>query len=429
MRTTRSLIRFTHPAHRQPSRHHASAGTVMTFTAVALLGIVAMAALTIDVGKMAFTKSKMQGICDFSALAGAGTLATQTTAQNAAAMWYLSNVNESSSVQPTGTGSSPKTYTIVGDTVVVTTPYSDTFTSGKGWDPNDLVKVQSTRTVPLAFASALGISSATVNASAVALCLNTGGVGGDGEGCLFATDQGFAISCNNFTVKGSVYTNSSIAMSLNNVWIGDTLHGKTSVNLSGNNFTGHFGLEYGTTYSISCNTKAIASYTQLPQVDITPPITYVPANYASDFNIDYTVNGNWNVSTNNFNPTPGTYYVNGNMSISCNNANLQGCTFIVNGSFSNSTNNVTLSPSATTMKDGSTNYMCVYLLGSGTIAMSTNNTTVNGDLYAPNGYISNSSNNIHKGWWVARRISISCNNFELDGIPGRGGGQSLKLVE
>ena len=54
---------------------------------------------------------------------------------------------------------------------------------------------------------------------------------------------------------------------------------------------------------------------------------------------------------------------------------------------------------------------------------------MNGDLYAPNGYISCSSNNIHKGWWVARRISISCNNFELDGIPGRGGAQALMLVE
>jgi hypothetical protein len=401
----------------------------MALTTISLLGIMGMAAMTLDVGKMCFTKSKMQGTCDFAALAGAGNLTTQTTAQNAAAMWYLSNVDQTSSTQPTGTGTSPKTYTIGGDTVVVTTPYNDSFTDGKGWAPAGLVRVQATRTVPLAFAAALGIRQAAVGASAVALCTNTSGVGAGGEGCLFATDQGFNISCNQFTVKGSVYTNSSIAMSLNNVWIGDTLHGETSVNLSGNNFTGHFALQYGTTYSISCNTKDIASYTQVPQVDITPPITYVPANYASDFNIDYVVNGNWNVSANSFNPTPGTYYVNGNMSISCNNANLQGCTFIVNGSFSNSTNNVTLSPSATTMKDGSTNYMCVYLLGAGTIALSTNNVTVNGDLYAPNGYITCSSNNIHKGYWVARKISISCNNFELDGIPGRGGGQQLKLVE
>jgi hypothetical protein len=388
-----------------------------------------MAALTIDVGKMSFSKSKMQGTCDFAALAGAGNLTTQTAAQNAAAMWYLSNIDQTSSTQPTGSGTNPKTYTIGGDTVVVTTPYNDTFTDGKGWSASNLVKVQTTRTVPLAFAAALGIKQANVGASAVALCLNAGSVGAAGEGCLFATDQGFAISCNNFTVKGSVYTNSSIAMSLNNVWIGDTLHAKTSINLSGNNFTGHFALQYGTTYSISCNTKDIASYAQLPQVDITPPINYTPANYASDFNIDYTVNGNWNISQNNWTCPPGTYYVNGNMNISCNNATLDGCTFIVNGSFTNSTNNTTLSPSATTMKDGSTNYMCVYLLGAGTIGLSTNNITVNGDLYAPNGYISCSANNVHKGYWVARKISISCNNFELDGIPGRGGGQQLKLVE
>ena len=68
--------------------------------------------------------------------------------------------------------------------------------------------------------------------------------------------------------------------------------------------------------------------------------------------------------------------------------------------------------------------------GTGTINISTNNVTVNGDLYAPNGYISCSSNNVHQGYWVARKISVSCNNFELDGIPGRAsGGTAVSLVE
>jgi hypothetical protein len=102
----------------------------------------------------------------------------------------------------------------------------------------------------------------------------------------------------------------------------------------------------------------------------------------------------------------------------------------VNGSFTCNVGNITMSPDPNGLKNtttsyGSTNYTCVYLVGSGgTISLNASSITVDGDLYAPDGYITCNSNTVDEGWWEAQGISISCTNFQLDGIPGRSGGIS-----
>ena len=396
---------------------------------VALLGLVA---LTADVGHMTTVKASSQNACDASALAGAGSLpATGTTALDQAALFYLAN-RTGGTTQPAGTGTNPRVYTINGDTVTVTSPYSDSFTNGKTWSANSLIEVRVSRTLQLPFGAAVGVPTAQIVSRAVAFGqAGSGGQWGGGEGCLFATDQGYALNCSNFTVKGSVYTNSDISMNLSSAWIGDTLHAKNSVALNGSTFNGHFNLEYGTTYSVNCSSKDIAQYTKLPQNNITPPITFVPANYATDFNVDFVQSSSWTVNGTSFSPTPGTYYINGDMNINTSSASLNGCTFIVNGSFNCNASGVSFSPDSSALKSGDTNYMCVYSVATGgAININTSSATVYGDLYAPNGTIACNASNVHKGWWVARKISINCSTFELDGIPGRGGGgPTLKLVE
>jgi Flp pilus assembly protein TadG len=395
---------------------------------VALLGAMA---LSIDLGHLAQIKANMQNATDAAALAAAGNMATAQTAQDAAALCYLANRNQGT-VQPSGSGTTSRTYTVVGDTVVATTPYSDAYTTAQGWAASNLIEVRATRTAPLFFAPAVGIPSAVVVSRSLALASTvSGGQWGVGEGCLFALNNGYSLNCNNFTVKGSVYSNSSININLNNITIGvgDTLHAETSVTINGNNVNGDFVLQYGTTYTVNCNTKNIASYTKVPQTPVTPPITYVPANYNSDFSVDYVHTSSWTVSGNTYTFTPGTYYINGDLNISANNVVMTGCTFIVNGNFTCNSNNVTMTPDPNGLKAGGTNYMCVYALGTGTISLNQNNITVHGDLYAPNGAISCNSNNINQGYWVANGISVNCNNFELDGIPGRGGIVTPKIVE
>ena len=408
-------------------------GSVMPLICFALVAILGLMALTIDVGRMTAAKSATQNYCDASALAGAGALSTSATAaMDQAALWYLAN-RTGGTTQPTGTGTNPRTYTVGGDALTIKSPYSDTFTTSKGWSAANLIEVRVSRTLQLPFGAAVGVPTATVVSRAVALSTpGSGGQWGVGEGCLFATDQGYALNCSNFTVKGSVYTNSDISMNLSSAWIGDTLHAKNSVTLSGSTFNGHFNLEYGTTYTVNCSSKDIAQYKKLPQVDVTPPITYVPANYNSDFNVDFVHSSGWTVTGNAFTPTPGTYYINGDFNIYSSSANLTGCTFIVNGSFNCSTSNVVFSPDAGGLKAGGTNYMCIYSTATGgAININVSSATVNGDLYAPKGTISCNASNVHKGWWVARKISVNCSSFELDGIPGRGAGGAavLKLVE
>ena len=402
---------------------------LIAFGMVAMLGIIA---LTVDVGRMTTTKSTSQNECDAAALAGAGALPSTppTAALDQAALFYLAN-RTGGTTQPVGTGTNPRTYTINGDTVTVTSPYSDTFTTSKSWSSADLIEVRVARSLQLPFGAAVGVPSTQIVSRAVAFGqAGSGGGWGGGEGCLFATDQGYALNCSNFTVKGSVYTNSDISMNLSSAWIGDTLHAKNGVTLNGSTFNGHFKLEYGTTYSVNCSSKDIAQYTKLAQVNVTPPITFVPASYATDFNVDFVQSSSWTVNGSSFTPTPGTYYINGDFNINTSSANLNGCTFIVNGSFNCNASNVTFSPDAGGLKAGGTNYMCVYSTATGgAININVSSATVNGDLYAPNGTISCNASNVHKGWWVARKISVNCSTFELDGIPGRGGGPTVKLVE
>ncbi len=416
------------PMTRGPGRGRQS-GTIVPLVIFAMVALMGCIAACIDVGMLASEKARLQSGCDAAALAGAGNLTTQATAQNAAALWYQSNFS-TSTTQPSGTGTNPQNYTIGADTVAVTTPYGDSYTTGQGWLSHDLVQVSATRRVVLDFAPVIGIPHVDVTARAVAYAINNGGASivQPGDGCIFAKDQGFNLTCNNITIKGSVYSNAGISITANNTSVTKTMHAETSVSLTGNNVYGNFALEYGTTYSVPKGSQ-IASYTKVAQVDATPPLNYTPANYATDFKIDYTHSSAWNITGNSFTATPGTYYVNGDMTINANNANLSGCTFIVNGNFTCNTNNVTMTGCSTALSNGAPNYMCVYLLGGGTIGINQNNITVHGDLYAPNGYITCVSNNIQQGWWIARRISVTVNNWELDGIANRQCIGILKLVE
>ena len=406
---------------RQPSGRGGRSGSTIVMAAISVVATLGCAALTIDVGQVSMTKSRLQSSCDASALAGSASLPCGQLAQNDAALWYLAN-KSGETTRPSGSGTTTKTYTIGDDTVAVTTPYSDSYTTLQGWDPTRLIEVQATHTVPYTFAAALGLPSGQVVRRSVAYS-EGGGTSGwpGGDGVIFAKDQGFALTCNNFTVRGSVYANSAINITVNNVWVGRTMHAETSCDITANKTQGHFTLEYGTTYKVDKHSD-IAAYNKIPQVDVTPPITYDPAKYATDFHITTSYGGDLNINQSNVVWPAGTYYVPGNLTISGNNADLSDCTFIVGGSVNVNTNNLQLGCHE--------NNMCFFLLGSGTINLTQNNISVVGDIYAPNGYISNCSNNIHYGWWVARRISAVCNNFELDGLPGRtGGSQVLRVVE
>ncbi|MHB8995975.1 MAG: pilus assembly protein TadG-related protein [Armatimonadota bacterium] len=394
------------------------AGSVLLISLAGLLALLGCAALTIDVGAVMVERSRLQAYCDAAALAGGAQLPNRPAANDAAASMYQKNLT-GSDIQPIGNGG---TYSVNGDSVTVTTPYSDAFTTAANMDPNDLLKVTATSPFPLTLSRALGLGAVDVTQSAVALrCGFNRGMWGAGEGCLFAKDLGFDLACNGFNVNGSVISNGDIDINLNTVWIGNTLHAKRTCSIAGLQIRGGFNLEYGRTYRVTSNNADIAAITRVPEVDLLPPVNFDPANFATDFDIHQTFNGDLSITGSTVITEPGTYYVTGNLNINANNTHLNNTTFIVGGSVHINTNNLTLGYHE--------KYMSFYLLGGGTIDINQNNVTVNGDLYAPNGYIVNNSNNVHKGAWIARKITVNCNNFGLDGLPGRSGGNNLALVE
>lgn len=395
------------------------AGTIIPVVAIALLTLLGSAALTIDIGSFYMTRSHLQAVCDASALAGSAALPDIANARDKAASYYAVNVTHTDDAPNGNSG----TYNIAGDTVVVTTPYSDAYTTAKGWSPDDLLRVETTTTVPLTFASALGLPSREMKVSSVSL--RTGGLGngwGLGQACVFALSQGFALSCNTFKVKGSVIANSDIDINLNVIEIGNLLHAKGKNKLYGNQIRGGFRLEYGTTYDISCLQADIGAIVKTPQTDIVPPITYNPANWDQDFDVDVYYPGNLTIDSSYFTAS-GTIRVPGNLTITANNVDLRNCTFIVGGNVNIQTNNLYLGYHE--------NYMCFYCTGlNSSVNIYQNNVSVLGDIYVPNGFINNYSNNVHRGYWVAQRIVVNCNNFEIDGIPARAAaGSEVMLVE
>ena len=152
---------------RGPQRRR-RAGSVLLVAMFALVVLLGCAALTIDVGMVGVRASRLQGVCDASALAGAGNLDTAAAAQNAAAAYYQVNLT-GNTTQPVGsTSGATATYAVNGGYRGGDHPPTATPTrTPMSWDPNNLVKISTASPFPLMFAKALGINSTNVARSAV----------------------------------------------------------------------------------------------------------------------------------------------------------------------------------------------------------------------------------------------------------------------
>jgi len=119
-------------------------GQVFALTAVAMVGICAMAGAALDVGVWFQAHRKQQAIADASALAAAGDLPASTSLASSDASSYAGKNGGN----------------------VESVAYSTAYL------PNDTVTVSATRTVPSYFLKTIGINQATVTATAVARAEN-----------------------------------------------------------------------------------------------------------------------------------------------------------------------------------------------------------------------------------------------------------------
>ena len=403
--------------HPRAAHYRSRCGSVLPLTCLSLLALLGASALTIDVGRLATTKSDLQNACDSAALAGTSALPIQLAAEDMAAATYLS-ARTGGTTQPTGTGTSPRTYTVGADALTVTNPYSDARTNALGYPASDLIEVRVTRSVPMYFANALGIQSFPMTARAVAYN-TTGGTVGAADGAVFANDLGITVNGDILNIGGSFYSNADITIKSDALTVADTLHAENNVKITSDIVNGNFTLEYGGTYKVRGGAH-VGQYVTVPHVAVTPPITYDPASYAQDFNINYYYNSSLTISKDNYVFAPGTYYINGDLNIKADNVVATNTTFIVTGSANINADNVQLSANQ--------NNMSIYVLGNGGINLTNDNISVLGDLYAPKGTITADSDKINNGWWVARGVTINTDNFTLNGLVNRTGATD-RLVE
>ena len=408
---------------------------LICFGLVAILGLMA---LTVDVGRMTATKSATQNSCDASALAGAGALSTSATAaMDQAALWYLAN-RTGGTTQPSGTGTNPRTYTAGGDALTIKSPYSDTFTTSKGWSAANLIEVRVSRTLQLPFGAAVGVPTATVVSRAVALTTSTGtgvplffakGPTGSESRPYLLNTAGSAL-----TVRGDVWSNNDINESgSNHIYTHDVHANGLFTPCSTETISNR--AEYGTPPAPSGS--GIHAYLTTPTMLPYPAVAGADASG----NPIWSGNGAWtNVTTvsslsgipivSGSTYKPGTYHVTGDLSITGTNKTFSNMTFIVDGKIT-----VTGSGHLFSANQNNMIFYSTYVTNLNTnasIDVSGSGPTWTGDMFAPFGRInfSGSGGMLYQGRVMGKGIGITGSNLTVQEIPGRGGLPGVvKLVE
>jgi Flp pilus assembly protein TadG len=174
MKTVHSLPRLVQ------SLRHDEQGSVMAWTALGILSLLGMAALTVDMGYMYVLNNQLQTTADAAASAAVKELPDETAALAAAQDIVQKNMH-----------SSAHGNVITADDVQFGNWDSATRTFTDGGSPVNAVRVNARRdstnnnAARTFFASALGFSDVSIGAQAIALQ-----GGGGGQACLISLDTG-----------------------------------------------------------------------------------------------------------------------------------------------------------------------------------------------------------------------------------------------
>ena len=146
-------------------------GNILVMMAVGMIVFLLLAGTVIDYGVKFHARQQLQKWVDASALAGALELINAVPAKQKAAFYYALNCSltnppaQQTASCTSGSVAAASCYSIGGDDVSVTTPYTK---PGSSISPTNLVHVTACRTVGLFFAPMIGINSVRVCASATA---------------------------------------------------------------------------------------------------------------------------------------------------------------------------------------------------------------------------------------------------------------------
>lgn len=361
-------------------------GVVLAWLSIAIVGLLAVLALAVDVGQILVHKEALQKACDAAALAAATAASAPIPT---AAMYYAHNAFPNVNVAPTFAGSSANThtYSVGGDTLTITHPYSDSFTEDKGYMSSHLYRVSATRSVAGPFAGLIGSNMHTASAFAV--------------GWRWHVSPALpAIFSHRFTTApyGIEWAGSSGVIEGN-------LVANWSVEIKGSGHIIHGSVYYGQSYSLNGAGHDADGFFKLPGPREWP-VVFSPSNFEP---YTYVVNGNFHVKGGGVIPA-GVYFVNGDVVIDGSDYQAGGVTFIATGRIKVSGSNHYFTPAR--------HNVLFYSLRSGggfEIDISGSGGYYEGTCYAPNGSIqfSGSGNQVMQGSLIADQVAVTGSGFTL----------------
>ena len=372
--------------------HGPRSGIVMVTAALSLVALLGVAALTIDLGRLAVATQRAQDVADASALGavyqlpdqnGAITrLADVVGANNSANSWPAVSIAPNSDAIFYSPGSEVPHYGQLQSNqhaVTVTAHVNDEYT----------------------FARIAGLTDMHTKRSATAVVTQSGG----GRAVVFAGDTaGNAITCSGtgMLIDGDMHSNGGVSKSGGPFTVTGQLRHGGPITSS------------GTPLTIEGGDVLITTPEQYP---VDPPWNQGFAAVCAYF--DRTPQKG-NMSTSGFDNViePGLYLIDGNITFSGSGHILAGVTLVASGtiSFSGAIHSVS----------AATEGMALVAYGTGGIKFSGAEHASSGTIFAPNGALSFSGGNFTGTSLIGKTVAVSGSGHTVSG--GGGGGTSLRQV-
>jgi hypothetical protein len=377
-----------------PRSRGSNTGSILLIAVVGLVGLMACASLTVDVGQSFVIAGRCQGLADAAALAAAAEAINGQTAAAANRVRSIMDANSSATV--------PATWN-PGD-MVFYGPGSTVPGHGLLGPSEEAVTVTVRGILHFTFGRVLGFTTRDIERSATALRTTEG----EGGGVFFAIDPdpgslGIDLSGSRATVKGVAHSNSRV-----------------DITGSKHRFTGF--VEWVSRFRVT------GSGTVLEQGDartaiLPPPVTFTVDQFRP---FDYEINGDYNVPGSQTIP-PGVYRVHGGVHVSGSSAVMDGVTFIADDQiqFSGSNHRYTAARlgvfaySLSNDKNGA-----IHVSGSGPNCV--------GALYAPDGNVdfSGSDQSYIRTSVIGWTIDVSGSDYTVAPTPNFGQGKySVRLIK
>ena len=350
-------------------------GVVWVTVGLALVALMGMAALTIDLGRVAVAVQRAQGVADAAATAAASQL-PNTTLANARLTDALSANNETNSwPQVTITTSEDVTYYAPGDDI-----------PDYGVLDSDEYAAAVTAHVDgeYGFGKVAGLDQMHVTRQATAL-VRPGG----GSTCIFANDE----------------NEHALIFPADGVEVAGFVHSNGGIDVSGRNIVFNDLVEY---FNVLRDPSGTTTYKRgIRRWDKRDwPIDYTADDFAP---YDTVIEGDWDLRTDNVTLAPGNYFVNGDVIIRGNNLIAEDCTIVATGSIYFRGTAPKMTPHD---KD-----VALYSLTGDIITMA-DDTEIDGIIFAPQGHIEYLGSGQRVVSLIADTIALYGNDVSVTAVAG-----------